>query len=385
MAIAEASILRIPSRRRTQKPDLAGPVTATVIVHLLLMSAYVAAFHGDVSALVCVNQERIGSFPYECITAGFGKGGYDGQFYYVLARDPWHPAAAGMVDLPAYRHVRILYPALAWLLSGGGDPVLLLWVLPAINLAAIGVLAWLGATVATFCGRSPWWGFLLPVVLNVGLAALRDLTDPLSAAAVCGLLTAHLLGWRTIWLAAWATAAVLSREQNVVIVGVVLLGCLMQRRWSQVAALLFAVALLSVWVAVLYGFYGQLPISPDNLSTPFAGIWGRLRNPDGHFGSALLPIHALSMVFLTVQIVLSLVMLAFRAERTILLTALAGVALAVLAGPAVFEGAHSYARVLLWMPLGIFLWAMQSNRRLPIALLCPAALWQVFAVAQVWR
>ena len=100
--------------RRTSAPDLAGPVTASVVVHFLLLAAYVAAFHGDISALVCLDKAKVGHVPYEFVTTGFDKGGYDGQFYYVLAQDPWHAAAAGSIDLPAYRHVRILYPALAW-------------------------------------------------------------------------------------------------------------------------------------------------------------------------------------------------------------------------------------------------------------------------------
>ena len=70
--------------------------------------------------------------------------------------------------------------------------------LPLLNLLAVTGLAWLGVVLATHYGRSPWWGFVLPIAVNVGISLLRDLTDPLAALAVCGLLTAWLLALATV-------------------------------------------------------------------------------------------------------------------------------------------------------------------------------------------
>jgi hypothetical protein len=253
--------------------------------------------------------------------------------------------------------------------------------------------------LASRYGRSTWWGFLLPVVVNVGAPALRDLTDPVATAAACGLLTAWLLGWRPIWLACWAVAAVLSREQNLAIVGIVLFGCLTANRGPGLffrrekrlvspyaaAALLVTVAVWLAWVGVLYGFYGTLPFLRVNVGAPLAGMWWRWTHLEGQVGAARLPIHAVAMVFLTMQIAISLLLPLARAEATAMLTALAGAALAFLAGPAIFENGQSYTRVFLWMPLGIWIWSMQTRRSWPIMLLSPAALWPLFALVQVWR
>src|SRR5262245_13469598 len=97
------------------------PILAAVALHVALLGVYLAAFHGDLSALVCVGQKQIGTPPYEAVRVGFDTGGFDGQFYYAIARNPWvwRPT---VLDVPAYRHVRVLYPALAWALSGGGNP-----------------------------------------------------------------------------------------------------------------------------------------------------------------------------------------------------------------------------------------------------------------------
>src|SRR5262245_54954748 len=121
-----------------------GPMLLTAALHTALLGIYVWGYGGDVSALVCADANQIGRWPYEAIRVGFPAGGLDGQYYYTLARDPWRRHDATVIDLPAYRHARILYPGLAWALSGG-DPEWLLWILPAINLIAIVGLAWLGA------------------------------------------------------------------------------------------------------------------------------------------------------------------------------------------------------------------------------------------------
>src|SRR5579871_4129202 len=99
---------------------LAGPALAAAVLHAGILAGYVAAFHGDLSALVCVARERLGRTPYEHIHTGFDRNGYDGQFYYAIARAPWRRHDLG-IDAPAIRQARILYPALSWALSAG-DP-----------------------------------------------------------------------------------------------------------------------------------------------------------------------------------------------------------------------------------------------------------------------
>ena len=276
-ALAPSPVLRTTRNHE----DLAGPVTASVVVHLLMLAGYIAGYHGDISTLVCADSTSIGRFPFEAITYGFGTGGYDGQFYYALAHDPWHKDVTGVIDFQAYRHGRILYPALAWLVSGGGDPVLLMWALPAINLAAIGVLAWLGATLAKSYGRSTWLGFLLPLVLNMGPPAMRNLTDPLAATALAGVVVGSLLGWRAVWLGLWATAALLSREQTVLIVVAVLVSSWIAGRWPLAAAMAAALGVWFAWLGVLYDYYHELPFATNTLTAPFVGIWWRWTHLDG--------------------------------------------------------------------------------------------------------
>src|SRR5262249_8255213 len=147
------------SCRLSLRSAYVGPVVAVVALHAALLALYVAGWGGDPSILVGVGATRAGQPPYEDIRCSLKKRGYDGQFYYAPARAPWRRHDAG-IDTPGLRHLRILYPALAYLLSGGGDPRLLVFVLPLINLLAIGGLAALGVYLAQRHGMNPWWGAL---------------------------------------------------------------------------------------------------------------------------------------------------------------------------------------------------------------------------------
>src|SRR5262245_35302814 len=173
------------------KPTFRGPVLLAAALHLALMAIYVHKYNDDVSALVGANYARTQQAPWEHVRTGIGPGGYDGMFYYAIARNPWMPHVHD-VDSPAYRHSRIFYTSLCWLLSGGNG-FALVWVMPAVNLLAIVGMAWLGAWVADRYAMSPWWGFVVPLAVNACIPALRDLTDGVSTLMVFALLATGFL------------------------------------------------------------------------------------------------------------------------------------------------------------------------------------------------
>lgn len=360
-----------------------GPLLLTAVLHFALLGIYVWAYSGDLSALVCANSGKIGHWPYEDICIGFPGGGFDGQFYFVLSRNPWRQYDTPVIDFPPLRHARILYPALAWALSGG-EPVRLLWVLPTINLAAIIGLAWLGSRLAVHFDRSIWWGVLFPVALNTGMSALRNLTDPVATLTACGLLTAWLVRWPVWQIAVWAIAAVLSREQNLLIVSIILFEALCVFSLSRAIILLVASLLGVGWMIALKTIYGAWPMAPDNISLPFAGMWYRWTHLEGSSGAVSGVIHFTGMLLLTFQVGLSVTLVFFRTNRLTVLIALAGSALAIFGGTGIYLNGWSYSRVFLWMPLGICLWSLESGRRWPMFLLAAALLWPVTAVLQAW-
>jgi hypothetical protein len=367
---------------------LTGPALVTTALYAGLLLACVLICRGEVSSLLCADSNRIGQQPLEKVRVGFHPPGFDGQFYYALARDPWRRHDT-FIDFPCYRHGRILYLALAWLFSGGGDAERLLWVLPAINLAAFAGLGLLGAMLATHHGRSPWWGVFLTLAVNVGVTGMRDLTDPVATLAAVGLVAGWLLRWRPWVLAVWAVAAVLGREQNVAIVLILLLETLIARRWRAAAALSAGVLVCAGWICLLREVYGVWPFADHNTGVPFAGILYRLRHMTGRFGTPDSPTHLVGMCLLLAQIGLSGYVLYFRPGRLVGLVCLGGVVLAVIGGRGIYIDLESYTRVFWWMPFGVWLWTMQSGRRWPALVLSCAlvlplgALWQTWGLVRV--
>lgn len=105
--------------------------------------------------------------------------GYDGQFYFYLAEDPFlrDPATARSLD-NTFRVRRILYPLLAWALALG-QRSLVPFTLVLVNVLALTGLVALCALAAERAGRSGWWGLLPLLYAGTWVPLLLDLTEPL--------------------------------------------------------------------------------------------------------------------------------------------------------------------------------------------------------------
>jgi hypothetical protein len=104
--------------------------------------------------------------------------GYDGQYYYALAADPFH-ARYYMPGSAGYVYSRVLYPATARAVSLGSVEAIP-YALLAINLVAVGagtlaVALWLRAR-----GAPPWPAALFGLYPGMIFSAFRDLTEPLA-------------------------------------------------------------------------------------------------------------------------------------------------------------------------------------------------------------
>ena len=118
--------------------------------------------------------------------------GYDGQFYYRFAFDPfnWAQTAYGITVDYNYRYTRIGYSVVAWILSFGHGR-LLPTVLPVINLICVGVMAYLGAKFARESGRHALWGLLFVAYFGLTISVGRDTAEPLADACMLGGLLAY--------------------------------------------------------------------------------------------------------------------------------------------------------------------------------------------------
>jgi len=206
------------------------------------------------------------------------SGGYDGQFVYRLALQPWTQQRTDYgitLDNPAYRQQRIATPALAWavgLLPGVSTALALLLV----NVAALTVAAAFAVRLAVALGRQPVAGLVLAVPAGMPISLGRDLTEPVAWAAVlAGLWYARQQRWPAT--AAALTVAVLARETSLVVVA----GLAAAQLWRLLSgdprgnrgalAWLAVPAVTAVaWQLVLLRAWGVLPVRSGG-TTSFAG------------------------------------------------------------------------------------------------------------------
>jgi hypothetical protein len=195
--------------------------------------------------------------------------GYDGQFYYRLANNPFnfsHTAYGITVDR-TYRFMRIGYPVITWLASAG-QRALIPYMLVAVNVAALAALAYLGAMFARQSGRHAAWGLLLPGYFGLVTSLSRDTAEPVAAAfLLAGLLAVRA---RRPYLAALLLAfGALTRETVMVAVAaiaIVRLTGLARRRirpGREDIAWIGPAAVFAAWQVVVYAVIGTFPLLAD--------------------------------------------------------------------------------------------------------------------------
>ena len=205
--------------------------------------------------------------------------GYDGQFFYRLALDPAdlsHTAFGITVD-HSYRFMRIGYPALTWLLSGGQHSVVP-DVLVVVNILAVGALGYLGGVFAVEGGRNALWGLLVPGYFGIVTSVSRDTAEPLAAACLLAGLVA-LRRRRPVLAGLLLAYGALTRETVMVGVGAIaimrVLSMLRQRHApgrEDVAWVLPSVVFVA-WQVVIYAVTGSVAIATDsgrNAGLPFS-------------------------------------------------------------------------------------------------------------------
>lgn len=181
---------RAPSRTGAET----RPARVAVVVvagYLLFVVLRLLAHGGDVTAFVAAGDELTDPEQDTELTVAEDSLGYDGQFFYRLARSPLSDERTDhgvTLDRPAYRQARIAYPALVWATSGGGQATAVPWALVGVNVAAVGGLAWVVAELARRAGRSPWLALLVAAWPGFLVATARDLSEVVAAALLAGAL-----------------------------------------------------------------------------------------------------------------------------------------------------------------------------------------------------
>jgi hypothetical protein len=202
-----------------------------------------------------------------------GNRGYDGQYYYRIARDPLGGTYG--LDKPAYRYQRIGYPLLAWLAAlDRRERIAAALVL--VNAAAIAVGVLLVALLLRRNGASPLYA--LPFALYAGQVGSfwRDLAEPTAFALVAWALL--LLRPDRTWPAALALlAAALTKETALLFALALALHYAVRARWRALGTVVALVALpYALWQLILWLTLGQTGVAGADhpRMLPLGGLTG---------------------------------------------------------------------------------------------------------------
>jgi hypothetical protein len=235
-----------------------------------------------------------------------GAAGYDGQFYYRLALNPfnWSKTAYGITMDQSYRYTRIGYPLVSWLGSFGQHD-LVPAALVAVNLLCVAAMGVLGGMFARESGRHALWGLLFVAYFGLAISVGRDTAEPLAE----GCMLAGLLAYRrNRWVLSGLAFAFGAITRETILfapaaIALVRLYLMARRRarpgLADLAWVVPAVAYGIVELAARFALKGEFPVLTDNsrnLSTPFAAMIDALRYDFAHIDTSHLGMIDISLL-----------------------------------------------------------------------------------------
>lgn len=202
-----------------------------------------------------------------------GSWGYDGQYYYQMARD--FLQSYQYMDNAPFREQHIFYPMVVGVLSFGQVtliPVMLLLV----NLASIILSVEILARLLAKYDFSPWFSLAFGLYCGQAAGLLFDTAEPFTYFLVCAGVW-FVLEKQRYWPAAILLGlAALTRELAILFPLGFICVFVVQRKW-QACALFVAVSLapLLLWLLALRLVYGQTGVTFTQPfeHVPFAGVF----------------------------------------------------------------------------------------------------------------
>jgi len=204
----------------------------------------------------------------------FDDNGLDGQQFYAIARDPWHPDdVAPHLDNARYRYQRPLLAVSAWLLhpSGGGPGLVFALVL--VNAVGLFVGGTALGSIARRLGGPPWVAGLYPVLPGSLWSLFNGVADGL-AVALSLVTIALFLDGRSRLACCAAVAAVLTRETTILVPLALVLAT---RRRSDIPLVLAPVVALGALLVAVRLFVPAGGLPHEGLVLPFTGLVDAVR------------------------------------------------------------------------------------------------------------
>jgi hypothetical protein len=310
--------------------------------------------------------------------------GFDGQFYHLIAHDPFlGKGYSASIDNPRLRWRRILVPLAAFLLALGQSG----WIDTAL-FAVTAAFVFLGvywlARLAQTRKLHPACGLLFLTLPAVFISLERMTVDvALAALAVGFVVYAPSPGWKFFVVLA---AAPLARETGLILVAAYGLQALLRRSWRELAWSIGCVLPFVSWMAFVHA-HAPPDATAWAASFPFSGLLRRTIDPfpfevTGLWVGAAAVTDYLGIIGIWIGIAAALILARSKPVDAVTLAGLGFVALAGALGKAdVWQQAYGFSRIFSpW-----FVWlAAAGLQRNSQWMLAPWALNVPRFVVQAW-
>lgn len=208
--------------------------------------------------------------------------GYDGQFYYRLALDPFTKKETDYgirLDVPLYRQQRILYPFLTWLVSFH-LPEIVPDVLVFLNMFLLGIIAYYGSLYSISLKKSGFWGVAFALYPGFLITLSRDLTEITAIAFLLAGMT-YLRSKHYLASGILLSLAILAKETTLIVplsVGMVLaFQGFKNMKLKEFIGVVLPIVVYGFWHLWLYFHWlsqGNIDLGiSNNIGVPFAGIF----------------------------------------------------------------------------------------------------------------
>lgn len=239
----------------------------------------------------------------ENLAVAADSAGYDGQFYYRLALNPFTRDRGEFgirFDYPVYRHQRILYPFLAWLLAAG-RPAAIPFTLVAVNWIAMGMIGWASAKIAQLFGQHALWSAAVWLFPGFLLSLARDCVEIVEIACLAVgviLLVQRKLGWAAVAF----SAAALAKESAILVAAGLAAGFFLSERepsrWRYLHIVFWPLAVHATFKLALFWWWSApFSLGTGVLTAPFAGLAARPWRGFEAFELLLLALMVLPAIF----------------------------------------------------------------------------------------
>lgn len=250
-------------------PVEAGRLLVLAVVPALSLALFLAAgvrarFAGNPTALFYFGAPFSSGAALPAGAIVRADAGYDGQFYYRIAREPLavlerfasgeRTATMPGIDAPSYRYRRVVQPWSARLLALGAVAALP-WTFPLVSVAALALGVACAVRLCERLGRSALFGFLYAAIPGLVFAASRNLCEGLATALACAAMLA-IARRRRLAAGALLVAAHLAHETTLVVSLGWLVSSALERRWRDAAAAALPIAAALAWYALVASVFG---------------------------------------------------------------------------------------------------------------------------------